>query len=284
MARQSIPQALPANPFFATPQLRLARAREQYFENGVRPTGLVGEPVIQSWARCLQLHRDPNQRPSFNPVTTSRVHSVMRRNRTLLEASQDEMRQLQATLAGTTGTAILTDSDGVVVGSTFSGHRVEDELMALLARVGVELSEEAIGTNAPGLVAHSGQASLVLGAEHYFGCVQVMHCAAAPIHDRHGQLAGVLDLSSEHLPFNFDAAALVGLYATAIENRLLCAQSNDHLVVQMQVAPALLETPMAGLAGIAADGTVAWLNSAAARLLGLPGPRGGAVAMRAEEY
>ena len=267
--------AWPSNPFFVTAQQRIALARRRYFEEGVRPSGMVSEAVIQSWQRCMQARQDPARVPEFNPVTTSRVHSVLGRSRLLTEAASDELSQLQATLAGTSGTAILTDAQGVVIGTTFSGERPQEVLMPLSARVGINLAEEAVGTTAPGITARTGRASVVEGCEHYFGAVQVMYCAAAPIHDTRGQLAGVLDLSSEHLPFNFDAASVVGLYATAIENRLLCAQSTEHLVVQMQVAPTLLDTPMAGLAGIAADGRIDWLNAVAARLLGLPAQRDG---------
>jgi transcriptional regulator of acetoin/glycerol metabolism len=267
--------AWPSNPFFVTAQQRLALARRRYFEEGVRPSGMVSEAVIQSWQRCLQARHDPARVPEFNQVTTSRVHSVLGRSRLLLEAASDELDQLRATLAGTAGTAMLTDAHGVVVGSTFGVPRPEEVIMPIASRVGVDLAEEVVGTTAPGITARTGQASAVHGCEHFFGSVQVMYCAAAPIHDVQGRLAGVLDLSSEHLPFNFDAASVVGLYATAIENRLLCAQSNDHLVVQMQLAPALLDTAMAGLAGIASDGRIDWLNGAAARLLGLPLQRGG---------
>ena len=271
--RQPNAAALASNPFFATAQQRLALARERYFEDGVRPSGLVSEAVIQSWHRCLQAGQDPADRVAFNPVTASRLHGVLGRNRQLLEAAHAELCQLQATLAGTTGTAILTDAQGVVVGSTFTYERAHEVILPLGARVGVSLAEEAVGTTAPGITARTGQASIVQGCEHFFNPVQVMHCAAAPIHDVHGELAGVLDVSSEHLPFTFDAASLVGLYSTAIENRLLCAQSTEHLVVQMQVSPALLETPLAGLAGIASSGRIDWVNGAAARLLGLPAQR-----------
>jgi transcriptional regulator of acetoin/glycerol metabolism len=275
--------ALPAGPFFATAPQRLALARERFFEQGVRPSGLVSEAVIQSWLRCLQARHDPARVPEFNPVTASRMHSALARTRLLREAAADEFSQLQATLAGTTGTAILTDAQGVVVVTTFGAARAQEVLMPLCARVGVKLSEQAVGTTAPGITAHTGQASVVQAGEHFFGAVQVMHCAAAPIHDVRGQLAGVLDLSSEHLPFNFDAASVVGLYATAIENRLLCAQSAEHLLVQMQVAAPLLDTPMAGLVGIASDGRVAWLNGVAARLLGLPPQRQAAAALSVED-
>jgi transcriptional regulator of acetoin/glycerol metabolism len=282
MTQQHAAAALPSNPFFVTAQQRLALARRRYFEEGVRPSGLISEAVIQSWQRCLQARENPARCPEFNPVTPSRIHSVLARSRLLLEAASSEFSQLQVTLAGTTGTAILTDAHGVVVGTTFTGERPQEVLMPLSARVGVNLAEEAVGTTAPGITARTAQPSVVLGCEHFFGAVQVMYCAAAPIHDVQGRLAGVLDLSSEHLPFNFDAASVVGLYATAIENRLLCAQSTDHLVLQLQVSPALLDTPMAGLAGMASDGSIAWVNGVAARLLGLPATRQAAAALAVE--
>jgi transcriptional regulator of acetoin/glycerol metabolism len=104
--------AWPSNPFFVTAQQRLALARRRYFEEGVRPSGQVSEAVIQSWQRCLQARHDPTRVPEFNPVTTSRIHSVLGRSRLLIEAARDELGQLQATLAGTSGTAILTDAQG----------------------------------------------------------------------------------------------------------------------------------------------------------------------------
>jgi transcriptional regulator of acetoin/glycerol metabolism len=85
----------------------------------------------------------------------------------------------------------------------------------------------------------------------------------------------VLDVSSESRPFGFDAAAIVGLYATTIENRLLQAQSSEHTVVHLQTSPSLLGTPMEGLAGLDTHGGIAWFNNIGARLLGVAqGERG----------
>jgi transcriptional regulator of acetoin/glycerol metabolism len=87
-----------------------------------------------------------------------------------------------------------------------------------------------------------------------------------------GHLAGVLDLSVESRRFGFDAGSMVGLYATVIENRLLARQSTEHVVLRFQASPALLGTPLEAMAGVTQDGRVAWLNTAASRLLG-PLPR-----------
>ena len=34
---------LPANPFYASPEQRVALARQRFFEDGVRPSGMVSE-------------------------------------------------------------------------------------------------------------------------------------------------------------------------------------------------------------------------------------------------
>ena len=268
------PAQAPAQLFFSTPQQRLSLARQRFFEEGIRPTGLVSEAIIQSWSRCLQAHREPHERIAFNPVTASRVQTALAHSRLLIETAAGDLNQLHRTLAGTACTVILTDPQGVVVHAAWAGAHADEKLLPLARRIGVCMAEDNIGTNAPGLTARTGQPSLVLGGEHFFGPVHVMHCAAAPIHDVRGRIAGVLDLSSESRPFGFDAAAMVGMFATSIENRLLRAQSTEHIVVRLQTAPALIGTPMEGLVGITAKGRLAWVNQAAARLLGL----GGAVA------
>ncbi len=262
-----VPTAL----FFSTPQQRLSLARQRFFEEGIRPSGLVSEAIIQSWSRCLQAHRAPDERVEFDPVTPSRVQSTLAHCRLLIETAAGELTQLHSTLAGTACTVILTDPQGVVVHAAWAGEHADERLLPLARRVGVSVAEASIGTNAPGITARTGQASLVLGGEHFFGSTQVMHCAAAPIRDVHGRIAGVLDVSSESRPFGFDAAAVVGMAATSIENRLLRAQSTEHIVVHFQTVPAFIGTPMEGLAGVTGDGRIAWVNAAAARLLGVGG-------------
>ena len=260
---------LPAQPFFSTPQQRLALARQRYFDEGVRPSGLVSEGVIQSWSRCVQAHRDPVEHIAFNPVTPSRIHSALARSQLMLQAAAGDLSQLEHTLAGTACTAILTDAQGVVVHATRSATDHGEVLLPLARRIGVNIDEDHIGTGAPGITMRTGQPCLVLGGEHFFGSLQVLHCAAAPIRDIRGQLAAVLDVTGEGRPFGFDAAAVVGLYATTIENQLLRAQSTEHLIVHLQTSPALLATPMEGLAGLDSHGGIAWVNNVAARLLGV---------------
>ena len=260
---------LSPTPFFPTRAERVEFARRRYFEEGLPPSGVVSDAVFQSWARCQRLRQEPEQRVAFQPVTASRMHQTLRKNHQLHEAWLAELPQIQSALGTTSCAAMLIDPTGVLIGSACVG-RSHERLMPVAARIGVDLSEEAVGTTAPGVVVRTRQPVTVYGAEHFFDEVGVMHCAAAPIRDAEGNLAGVLDVSSETIPFNFDAAAVVGLFAGAIENRLLVSHSRDHLVVRMQVLASLLDSPVVGVVGIDGAGRLAWCNGVASRLLGRP--------------
>ena len=256
---------------------RIALARRRYFEEGLSPSGVVSDAVFQSWARCQRLHATPDGKVVFEPVSTSRTHLALQKNRALHDAWLQEIPHLQAVLGTTSCAAMLTDGSGVLIAATCVG-RAHERLMPIATRLGVNLAEEAVGTTAPGVAARTGQAVVVYAAEHFFDDVKAMHCAAAPIRDINGRLAGLLDLSSETMPFRF-----VALYAGAIENRLLLAQSREHLVLRFQIDPSLLDSPTAALVGVDARGRLAWHNGAAARLLGVPMPEAGCRRIDAEE-
>jgi transcriptional regulator of acetoin/glycerol metabolism len=255
---------------------RVDLARQRFFEEGQAPTGVVGDHVFESWARCLRIHGNPQTRADFEPVTRSRTQLALLKNRQLIQAWADELPRLESILSSTSCAAMLTDATGVLIGSSCVG-RSHEELMPIATRLGVNLSEEAVGTTAPGVAARTGKAVSILGGEHFFESVKKMHCAAAPIRDIRGQLAGVLDISSESIPLEFDASAVVGLYAGAIESRLMVAQSTEHLVVRFQVAPELLDSAMAGLVGIGMNGKLNWRNGIAHSLLGGASNGGGSL-------
>jgi sigma-54 dependent transcriptional regulator, acetoin dehydrogenase operon transcriptional activator AcoR len=206
--------------------------------------------------------------PALDPVHRSALSAALARNRRLLDAAHGDLQQLEATLAGTASRLMLTDAAGVIVHVSRGSGDPQQKVLDVATRVGVNLAEDVLGTTAPGIVVQTGMACTVQSCEHFYDLFGHLRCAAAPIRDVHGRLVGVLDVSTEARGFGFDAAAVVGVYATSIENRLLQAQSDQHLVLHFQAAPALLGTPMEGLAGVDGTGNVVWLNATGHSLLG----------------
>lgn len=258
----------PQQPFFLSQADRVLLARRRYFEDGVLPTGVVSDAVFQSWARCYRASHEPQFKVEFQPVSASRSQLALQKNRELHDAWLNELPIIGAALGATNCSAILTDPTGVLIGAT-PASRSDLKVMPVAHRVGVNLSEDLVGTTAPGLVARTGKQASVLGAEHFYDIVSTMHCTAAPIRNVQGQLAGILDISCEGQPFYFDPATVVGMYAASIENRLLMAQSTRHFVIRFQFMPGIVSTPMAGMLGFDESGALVWVNAVASTLLNL---------------
>lgn len=255
-----------STPFFSTPEQRTALARERFFGAGEHPCGLVSEAVIQSWYRCLRSGRSAQERLSVETVSKLRIDTALRMSRALREISAPGLDRLESAIAGTPCQVILTNPESIVVYASRRADRPQDRVMQHIARLGVDLSEDSLGTNAPGIVAQTGQGCLVQGGEHFNDAIATVQCAAAPIRDIHAQLAGVLNISIEGRPFGFDAFALIGSYAEMIESHLVAWQSRDMLVLAFQVDPRLLGTPQAARIIVDHDGRLKWLNDSAARL------------------
>ena len=261
------PLAAMASPLHAAPHERLALARRRFFAEGQRPSGLVSEPVLQSWQRCLAAGLRPHGRPDFDPVSTSRTRAAMARSHDVLEAASPEVAQLEALVACTGCRVVLTDDRGIMLRATPAAGGRGAAVLDVGTRVGVELNEALSGSTAPGVSALTGQGCTVLGGEHFFGALEQVHCVAAPIRNREGVVAAILDLSIEGRPFDFDAFAVVRMFAASVENRLVSAQAWDHLVLRFQLAPSLLGTPMEGMAIVDGQGRIVWLNAAGRTLL-----------------
>lgn len=80
---------LPLSSFLHSRPARIELARQRFFEEGQSPTGVVGEVVFESWARCLRLHGNPRERATFQPVTASRTQLALMKNQHLRQAWQD---------------------------------------------------------------------------------------------------------------------------------------------------------------------------------------------------
>lgn len=246
---------------------RLALARRRFFVDGERPAGPVSDALWQSWQRCLQAGLRPEQRPVFQPVSRSRISYLLGRDHALLKAAEQPFEELQAAVARSGCKVLLTDRQGVLLRVTPAA--LEDgPVLHVACRTGVDLGETITGSTAPSFSALSGSSCTMHGAEHFHDQLAQVYCAAAPIRNRHGSVAAVLDLSIEGRPFGFDARWLVQAYATSIENRLRIAQTRQQVLLRLHSSPTALRSQGTGLAAVDEGGRISWLNGTAAGLVG----------------
>ncbi len=204
-------------------------ARQRFFTHGEVSEGLVAAPILRSWQRCAQQGLDIADPPRVEPISAPALRELQQRHDLLRRMTRPEIEALRADAKLTDSVVILTDAAGLVL--DMAGNTdFADRASKVDLRPGVPWSEAATGTNAIGTALVEKRPIAVHGAEHFFHPHRILACAAAPILDPRGVLAGVLDMSGHAGVRHVHALGLVRLAVEQIEHRLF-EHGFDHCTV-----------------------------------------------------
>jgi transcriptional regulator of acetoin/glycerol metabolism len=264
-----------ADPMPASPRalrLRLADGEPANARDAIAPA------VLRSWERTQRAGLRPADRALFAPTpSTLACRRLEDEHRALIDCATPDMQRLHRSLGSPNWVVLLANARGTVVGSVGHERAAVRELREPL-RIGKDLREESIGTNAPACVLTEGLSTSVIGAEHYLDELQHYACAAAPIRGPGGDLVGVLDATGWQVHPERELLRRVTLSARSIENRLLHALPGVA-ILQLHHDERLLGTPMEGLLAVDGGGRLVALNGMAARMLKRPGLQPGGLAL-----
>jgi transcriptional regulator of acetoin/glycerol metabolism len=255
----------------------IAQARREWIE-GAPSSNVPGVPgarvepwLVRSWQRCLAVGHDPRQRVSFDPVSAPSARLVAERNRALVAAARPVLDRLSRAIADTHYFAILTDADGIVVdvgalpgGSDAAARHARD-----LARIGVDLSERAVGTTAIGAALAEHESVWLHRGEHFFDDTSIYSCAGAPLFGPQGECIGMLDLTGVQVVERPELRHLAALSARSIENALVLRQPHD-LLVRLNWPGWGGHAESEGLLCLDRDGRVTASNAAAREMVNQP--------------
>lgn len=257
----------------------IAQARREWFDGAT--AGAVPQPRIEpwitrSWQRCLVAGQQPEQSVSFDAVSRGRAREVAERNRQLAAAARPVLERLSRTLADTRYFPILTDAQGIVVDiGALPKLGERDERRALdLARVGVDLSEAAVGTTAIGTVLAEQEPVWLHRGEHFFDATSIYSCAGAPLFNPQGSCVGMLDLTGVNEPERPELKHLAATSARAIENALML-QHQCALLLHLAWPGYSVGPDAMGLVGLDEEGFVTGANACARQMLHQPLLAGG---------
>ena len=236
----------------------------------------AGGWLERSWRRCLTEHgQRPDQRVAFDVIPTTAARQIEEANHTLLRAAKPVLDKLGRAIANSRYFAILTDARGIVIDVNGPVDR-NDRRAHLITRIGVDLSERAVGTTAIGAVLAELQPVWLHRAEHFFDDTSVYSCAGAPLFGPDGQCVGMLDLTGIDAPERPELKHLVAQSARSIENALALACPHS-LLLRLNWPGSTLGDDSDGLLCLDADGWVRSVNSAARQMLAQLASGGGAV-------
>ena len=223
--------------------------------------------VERSWRRCLDLGLEPRQRVTFDTVSRTAARHAVEASKPLLRAAEPVIHSLTRAMAHTRYFAILTDSNGIVI-NVNGPVDAQDPSASSIARVGVDLSERAVGTTAIGSALTDLQPVWLHRGEHFFHDTSVYSCAGAPIWGPSGQCVGMLDLTGVNVVEQPALKHLVTQSARSIENALTLGQPH-RLLLCLNWPGRLVGDASDGLVCTDADGHITGMNRPAADMLGL---------------
>ena len=212
-------------------QAGIAQARELVFQGNHSPAGWVSgvsDGIAQSWQRCLAMGLQPTQAVGFDAVSAQQMRRVQEASRPLVQAAQPVLVELARAIADIRYFAILTNAQGIVVDVHGPVDR-QDRRADVIARVGVDLSEKAVGTTAISAALSELQPVWLHRGEHFFQDTGIYSCAGAPVFGPDGLCAGMLDLTGIETTERPALKHLVRRSARSIENSWLL--STAHALV-----------------------------------------------------
>ena len=245
---------------------QIALARQAVLHDGEPAcAGLTETWITRSWLRCLADGHSPDRTVTFDMVSTQALNRVEEANHTLLTAARPALKKLGHAIANTRYFAILTNSQGVVV--EVDGHVDRSDPRAnTIARVGVDLSERAVGTSAIGAALAELRPVWLHRGEHFYAGNAAYSCAGAPLFGPDGQCVGMLDLTGVDADERPELKHLVAQSARSIENALTLERPYS-LLVRLNWPGRTLGDETDGLVCLDADGWVMGANQIARALI-----------------
>lgn len=257
-----------------TPRLQLIERARQAVLAGAPEPGTLAPWIERSWRRCLEQGRQPHEPVSFDPVPAQARARARDAHQALLQAAQPVLARLARAIAGSRYFALLTDAQGMVIAAD-GPIDSRDRRATLISRIGVDLSECAVGTTAIGAALLEQQPVWLHRGEHFFQDTACYSCAGAPLWDPDGDCVGMLDVTGIDAAERPELRHLVGQAVRSIENALVQARTHA-LLLRMNWPGQPLGLEGDALVALDADGQVVAANAAARQMAAVlattPGP------------
>lgn len=221
--------------------------------------------IERSWQRCLDAGQRPEHSLTFEVVPSQARRRTEEANHMLLQAAKPLLDRLGRAIANSHYFAILTDAQGVVIDVNGAIDRGDARARAL-TRIGVDLSETAVGTTAIGAALAELRPVWLHRGEHFFHDTSAFSCAGAPLFGPDGRCVGMLDLTGIEVPERPELKHLVAQWARSIENSLVLAQPHA-LLLRLNWPGCNLGDDVDGLVGLDREGNVVAVNTTARQMI-----------------
>lgn len=223
--------------------------------------------VLQSWRRCMP-RLNPWATPRLNAAQGSALESVLRAQSELISVGTPIIEDIHQFVEGSNCAILLSDGSARIIATGGDQYAVR-HIESLHLGLGSYWYEGQRGTNALGLVLANAMPVQVAGAEHYFELYHQFSTSAAPVHDIHGRIIGLLAIIGRAEHANTHTLALVMSAARAISNQLQADWSLQEANQRLNEVHAVMSTISEGVISWDDEGEINHVNNQAGMMLGI---------------
>jgi len=221
----------------------------------------VRPEIQQSWQRCIDSGLDPSRKRQYTRLANNDLRALREQNARLMQFAECELKKLQSQIPGRNYVIAFANADAVILNAVF--HNSVPTNPASEVAPGVRWNEGAFGTNAIGLTAIEKRPVTVHAWEHFYADHGHLTCTAAPVLAPDGDVAGILDVSSDSKSRRQHMQTLICMSALQIEAELFRDQCQQHIILQFHNRGEFVDTLKAGLIAVTDHGEILHTNSRA---------------------
>ncbi len=151
--------------------------------------------LVASWSRCIGGYGlDPMRAQPPHILTAAELRNSVEEMDEILFAARAALERLHAVSQGTKACILFAGQSGILVHSSVPLSDAA-ELHRLGLHPGVDWNEQTEGTNGIGTCLVEKSPLLIHKEQHFYERHMSVSCAAAPIFDHVGEIAGALDVT-----------------------------------------------------------------------------------------
>ncbi len=247
---------MPASPTV----LALRQAKSFLLEHGNCPPGGINEHIARSWQRSVLAGLLPTGRLANSEQSSgSNLRHALAFNHDLLAHSLPVMEYLYEQVKNSHSMVILADNRATLM-HTLGDIDFLNKAERVALSTGASWNENHRGTNAIGTALAEANSVEINGGEHFLERNDFLTCAAAPIMSASGELMGLIDISGDQRSRHPHTLGLVSMAARMIENRIVSASCQRHILLHLHVHPEGIGSVAEGIIAISEDGWITGAN------------------------
>lgn len=224
------------------------------------------EILVRSHKRCLNNNLKRDIKFPKRILSDESLKLILEKNKDMIKIALPFMKILYDFLKGSGFSLYVTDKDGIVL-TIIGDEDIIDAQAETGIKVGTDMSEESVGTNAIGTALYENCSLQLSGKEHYINIYQRWTCSAAVIHDDSGNIIGCLNLTGKSYSKHLHTLGLVVAAVKSIENQLKVLKTQYELYNAYKYLNKVMDSINSGIFAADTNGVIKAINKSLCKML-----------------